>query len=346
MPRTRSIAWAQLKVGLLAIAALALAALLIFLVGGQGGFPWQQYRLKTRFANVMGLKSGAIVRVAGVQVGKVDYVEFAGAEVEVGLVINEAMQGRITTDSRATIGSLSLLGEPVIDVSPASTGTPLQDGAMIPSGRTPGQLADVAEGARQGLEEATKLVADIRAGKGTVGKLFTDEALYREINAFVSAAEDVTAALNSNRGTLGRLINDPKAGAALEASLEHMREITGRISRGEGSLGRLMADPAFAQSLQGTTANLEAVTAQIRRGEGTLGKLVTDEALYTRLDSLSARLDAAARQLSEGEGTAGRLLRDKQLYENMNGTVNEVRALVGDIRRDPKKYLNVKVSLF
>jgi hypothetical protein len=30
----------------------------------------------------------------------------------------------------------------------------------------------------------------------------------------------------------------------------------------------------------------------------------------------------------------------------MNGTVNEVRALMSDIRKDPKKYLNVKVSLF
>jgi hypothetical protein len=30
----------------------------------------------------------------------------------------------------------------------------------------------------------------------------------------------------------------------------------------------------------------------------------------------------------------------------MNRTVNDVRALVADIRRDPKKFLNVKVSVF
>ena len=34
------------------------------------------------------------------------------------------------------------------------------------------------------------------------------------------------------------------------------------------------------------------------------------------------------------------------LYENMSATVTELRQLVSDIRKDPKKYLNVKVSLF
>ena len=48
----------------------------------------------------------------------------------------------------------------------------------------------------------------------------------------------------------------------------------------------------------------------------------------------------------QGEGTAGQLLHDKQLYENMNGAVTELHSLVKDIRADPKKYLNVRVSIF
>ena len=30
----------------------------------------------------------------------------------------------------------------------------------------------------------------------------------------------------------------------------------------------------------------------------------------------------------------------------MNGTVSEMRALIAEIKKDPKKYLNVKVSIF
>ena len=50
--------------------------------------------------------------------------------------------------------------------------------------------------------------------------------------------------------------------------------------------------------------------------------------------------------MSEGQGTAGQLLKDKQLYENMNGAVTDLRTLVADIRKDPKKFLNLKVSIF
>jgi len=40
------------------------------------------------------------------------------------------------------------------------------------------------------------------------------------------------------------------------------------------------------------------------------------------------------------------LLKDKRLYENMNGAVNDMRELLTAIKKDPKKYLNVKVSIF
>ena len=46
MPRTRSLAWAELKFGIIAVFAIAMAAVLIFAVGGGGGFFWQNYPLK------------------------------------------------------------------------------------------------------------------------------------------------------------------------------------------------------------------------------------------------------------------------------------------------------------
>jgi hypothetical protein len=52
MPRTRSLAWAELKIGILTIVALVAAGLLVFAVGGEGGFFWQRYPLKARFTNI------------------------------------------------------------------------------------------------------------------------------------------------------------------------------------------------------------------------------------------------------------------------------------------------------
>jgi phospholipid/cholesterol/gamma-HCH transport system substrate-binding protein len=346
MPRTRSLAWSQLKIGTLALLALVLAAVFIYLVGGQGGFFWQQYHLKTRFADIQGLQTGAAVRVAGVTVGAVDAIDFVGPEVEVTLRVSNEMRDKITSESRASIGTLSLLGAPVIDVSPSQKGRPLGDWDFIPSRRPYGQLADVADSATKGLEQATALLRDLRTGKGTVGKLFTDDTLYREITAFTASAEDVIAQLNSQEGTFGRLIHRPEVHDALRASLENLARVTSRLDAGEGSLGKLMTDEAFHRSLTATTASLDELSSKMNRGEGTIGRLVNDPSLFNRLNAVSERLDATLKALNEGQGSAGQLLRDKQLYENMNGAVREMRDLLAEIRKDPKKYLNVKVSIF
>jgi len=346
MPRTRSLAWSELKIGIVTLVALALASVLIFMVSGEGGFFWQRYKLKAIFDNIAGLKEGAPVRVAGVEVGSVKGLEFVGDRVEVVMDVSQENRSRITTSSVASLGSVSLLGEAAVDITASSRGTPIPEWGYVPSGRAAGSISDVATQASRGLEEATRLIADMRAGRGTVGKLFTDDALYAEINRFVDAAEDVARNLREGRGTIGRLSQNPTAAKALEGSLTNLEAITGQMRAGNGSLGQLLNDDGFAKSLSSTTSNLNSLTGRLNRGEGTAGKLVTDEALYNRLNSMSDRLDKVVANLQAGQGTAGQLLQDKQLYENMNGAVGELRQLVKDIRADPKKYLNVRVSLF
>ena len=127
MPRTRSLAWAELKIGLVSIFALFMAALLIFLLSGDGGFFWQRYSLKTVFGNVAGLKEGAPVRVAGVEVGAVTDVQFIGDRVEVLMEVSKEMQPRITSSSVASLGSVSLLGEAAVDITASSQGAPVPE---------------------------------------------------------------------------------------------------------------------------------------------------------------------------------------------------------------------------
>lgn len=346
MPRTRSLAWSELKIGVLTLIAIGVAGTVIFLLSGEGGFFWQRYELHAKFNDVALLKAGAPVRVAGVAVGAVKDMKFDGAEVEVTFYLTKEMQSRVTDQSVAYIGSVSLLGEGALDISPALGGTPIPPGGYVKTKRTPGQLADVAESATQSLKEATLLIKDIRAGKGTVGKLFTDEQLYREIQGFVDAAETVATNLEKGRGTAGKLLNDDAVYTELQASLVNLRTLTDKLNRGEGSLGKLMQDPAFADSVSATAKNLDTLTARLNKGEGTAGKLLTDDSLYKRIDALAARIDTLTKDLSEGKGTAGALLKDQKLYDNLNAAASEMRGLVADIRKDPQKYLRVKVSLF
>jgi phospholipid/cholesterol/gamma-HCH transport system substrate-binding protein len=346
MPRTHSLAWAELKFGIISVFALVMAGLLIFAVGGGGGMPWQNYSLKTRFGNVAGLMAGSPVRVAGVQVGTVDQVILGGDGVEVWFDVKDEFRPLVTNKSIAVLGTISLLGEGAVDITSGIGGTPIPEWGYVPSGIAEGSIAQLTTEATAGLNEAKLLVADIRAGKGTVGKLFTDDSIYREFDGFVKAAERVARSVSEGKGTMGRLANDPKMYNELEASLANLNAITSGLRKGEGSLGQLMNDPALAKSLNQTSSNLETMTGRLNRGEGTAGKLLTDDALYKRLDTMTARLDTVLQQLNDGQGTVGQLLHDKQLYENMNGTVSEMKALIAEIKKDPKKYLNVKVSIF
>jgi phospholipid/cholesterol/gamma-HCH transport system substrate-binding protein len=346
MPRTRSLAWSQLKIGVLIITAVAIFVLTVVMLTGGRGFFWQRYNLKARFTNVAGLKPGSPVRLAGVDVGEVDDVNLVGDQVDVLFQVNKTYRDRITTDSNAKLGSVSLLGESAVDISPSGTGTPIPEWGYVPQGKTPAQLSDITDSANEGVTELTGLIHDIRIGRGTVGKLMTDEQLYTDLNRFVLAANELTDGIKQGRGTIGRLTTDPRAANALEASLKNIEDMTRQLNAGEGSLGKLLHDDSFSRSLNSATSNLDTLVAKLNRGEGTAGKLMTDPAVFNQLNSVTQRLDQLVASLNQGDGTAGRLLKDKQLYENMNAAVADVRTLIANINKDPRKYLNIRVSVF
>jgi phospholipid/cholesterol/gamma-HCH transport system substrate-binding protein len=338
--------WAELKLGLIGVVAMGLTVVLILAVGGQGGFFWQRYPLKARFETVQGLKTGAVVRLNGKEIGKVTSVEFSGPEIEVAMTVSKSTRALVTTNSRAVVGSLSLLGEPIIDITASREGAPLGDWGYVTTGEAGGMLGSLASTATKGLNNASDLIADVRAGRGTVGKFVTDDAVYAELRRFLSSASRVTESIEKGKGTLGQLTTDKAAYEALKASLENLRALTDRLDKSHGTLSRLMNDDATINALDGTLKNLEAVTGRMARGEGTAGKFFADRALYDRLDSLTVKMDRVVSDLNAGKGTAGLFLHDDQLYQNINKTVLDVRALIADVRKDPKKFLQMTFHLF
>ena len=346
MPRTRSLAWSELKIGIAGVVSLGLLATVILAVGGDGGYFWQRYPLKARFDNVMGLKEGAVVRLSGKEIGSVMAVEFSGAQVEVHFEVLREMRPVLTTEAEAVIGSLSLLGEPIIDISTPGGGTPLEDWAYVRTRHSSGPIGDVTTAASDTLAEIDRVLVQVRSGEGTLGRILTDDALYNEMQAFMRAAANVTRSLEAGQGTLGGLLKDPVAYQSMKASLDNLQVMTTRINQGQGALGRLLSDDAMGQALATASDNMAQVTGRLTRGEGTAGKLLTDQQLYDRLNGMADTVNELTSGLKAGQGTAGQLLRDQQLYENMNRAAVELRDLLADIRKDPRKYLRVNVSIF
>jgi hypothetical protein len=74
-----------------------------------------------RVDDVQGLKTGAAVRLNGMEVGKVTSIAFAGVQVDVARTVSKRVRHLVTSDSEPAIGSLSLLGEPIIEIRAAAS---------------------------------------------------------------------------------------------------------------------------------------------------------------------------------------------------------------------------------
>jgi phospholipid/cholesterol/gamma-HCH transport system substrate-binding protein len=349
MDRSKALTWTELRVRLVVIASLVILAATVLYIGGGGGTPWaRMYTVRALMSDVNGLKPGAPVRLGGVEVGTVSRVELApGNEgmVEVAMKLDRRVQGRITTNSRAALGSLGLLGEKAVDLTSRAGGAALEDGAYLSAaGEDPfkGLLSDASDS----TAHLKRIMSRLDAGEGLFGKALRDEELYTRMIDVSVRLQNVLTRLESDHGPLGRLVNDGDMSRRMAASVRSLEAVTSRLDKGEGTLGVLAQDPDMARELRSLTASLSGVAEQLKQGKGTAGRLLQDEALYEKLDRVSARIDQAVAKLDEGQGTAGRLLNDAQLYENLDATARDLSGLIQDVRRDPKKYLRVKVSLF
>ena len=349
MDRSKALTWTELRVGLVVIASLAILAATVLYIGGGGGTPWsRKYTVRALMSDVNGLKPGAPVRLGGVEVGAVSRVELAPGDegmVEVAMKLDRRVQGRITTTSQAALGSLGLLGEKAIDVAAGPGGAPLEDGAYL-SSATQDPFKGLMADASDSTAHLKRILSRLDAGEGLFGKALRDEELYARMVDVSVRLQNVLTRLESDRGPLGRLVNDEDMSKRMADSVRSLAAVASRVEKGEGTLGALAQDPEMARELKSLTASLSAVANQLKQGKGTAGHLLQDEALYDKLDRISTRLDQAVAKLDEGQGTAGRLLNDAQLYENLDATARDMRSLIQDIRRDPQKYLRVKVSLF
>ena len=381
MPRsTKTVSLNQLRVGIFVLVSIVI---LIFLIlnasGGLNPFA-KKLHLKARFADANGLREGSEVRLAGVRVGKVDKItllppstEPNAPRVEALMVIDANIDGRpanerIRTDSTAQQGSPSLLGnEMLINIGAGSAlGQPVTDYYTLPSSsaNTVNDFAtsgtEVAQRLSKLSEQLSGIVKDVQEGKGTVGRLFSDEALYNNLNATVREADEVMRLIRSGNGSAGRFVNDPALyNNANEIALQ-LKTIAADLRAGRGTAGKLLTNDELynrinrtAERLDRSVDQINGMIAEINEGRGTLGKLIKDEQIYNdaraaiaRFNTTAERIDNVVAAAQRGEGTLGKLLTDEALYSNVNQLSSESVKLIYDFRQNPKKYLTIKFELF
>jgi phospholipid/cholesterol/gamma-HCH transport system substrate-binding protein len=188
----------------------------------------------------------------------------------------------------------------------------------------------------------------IERGEGILGELtMSPEKGHRTVEllgAFLEHADTILADVRNGKGTIGRLFSDDERGEQLFAELSGMvkagRQVAESLAvdlkREDSMLAALLKDPAGRERLQGAVDSIgqagvavAAIGRDLQDGKGTLGRLLTDEeysrAFLDDLARLSAALRSVADKLDHGQGSAASMINDPDLYRDLENVVRGVR---------------------
>ena len=357
MADRRNVRWSQLKVGLLALAAMAILAVLIFLLTSTGGAFQQYVTVRTYFDDASGTSNTAPVRLNGILIGFVDEIKLSGSKdpsrtVEFVLRIRKEEIRNIPRDSVATINAASLLGDKYVNITRGNSPQHVEAGEEL-RGLAPqdlpelmAQSANVLQTLQNIVKRVDTMIASIDKGQGNLGKLLRDEELYRRLNGVAAESQQLVSDIRTGKGTLSRLLYEDTLYQEVRAPIQRLDAMLADLQRGQGTAGKLLRDPSLFNETERTVAEINQLVKQLNAGKGTAGKLLNNDQLWERLNVLVARLNGTIDKINSGQGTIGQLVVNQQLYEQLNGAARETRQLVQAIRANPKKFLNLKLSLF
>lgn len=354
MAQRKQLTWTELRVGLFVLVSLAVVAVAIFYVTGSG-FWGPKYQLKTFFPEVAGVSNGAPVRLDGVDVGNVLSIRMAprpaGAalaksrNIEVTLRLDKRFQQDILTDSTAKLVTEGLLGNRYVDITRGLTGVPLKDGQEVP-GTAEKSLADVMASMQGLTSDVQSVIADLQSGKGTLGKMLTDDSAYNNLNSVLARSNALVGGVQQGKGTLGKLVTSDELYGKANQTLDSFNGVVADARAGKGTIGKLLTDPSLYDEAKRALQNGNGVIDDVKGGKGSLGKLYTDDTFYDKLKDTSTNLASATAKLNDNTTTAGKLFSDPKLYDNLTGLTGDLRLLIGDFRQNPKKFLRIKVAVF
>lgn len=360
MERSNRIGWAQVRAGVFIFVALVFIAGGVLLMGQKTKMFVPKGKLRVVMEDVAGLKEGAPVWLAGVDVGVVTDIRFSDPrktnEVEIYLQIDNGALKKIGPDSRIAIKTRGLMGEKYLDVTPSQHY--FEQPATVLRGTAVAKLDDVLQKAGTTFDRLNTMVDNMSQGKGTLGRLTTDPALYQNIVKLTAELSDLTITINRGEGTLGRLNRSPEPYNKLISILNRADSTLQDIQASEGTLNKLIYDKELYSKLVlladksiKAADDVHELNRKITSRDSTLGMLINDREFYDKGVSLLTRADNSLKSIEEitarvksGEGTAGKLLSDAELYDRMNRMVGDLNALVQDFREHPRKY--IKFSLF
>lgn len=349
MSAKRKDGFSEAIVGVFMLAVLALLVYFTIIISGVDVIHGKtKVYAAVTFTDVGGLKDKDNVMYRGTKVGVVDRIELSPdalkviVEIDKGVVMREGY--RISVCDLSMLGGHYLLMEEGEGAELDLVTTEFRGETPVDFGRTishaakkideifsSGKLTNIVDRVEVASANLAAMTEDIRAGKGTVGRLLSeDEPLYSDIRSTVSDAKTtmtnlaaVTTNLREGRGTVGKLLSeDETVYNDLRKTLDGAAAVAEKLKGGEGLAGRLLAkDDPLAKEFE------DALNAFRRASESFDARTTLASA-----EKLMDNLNAVAERLRNGEGTLGRLMADDGLYKEVDGLARDVRQVIDNFR--------------
>jgi phospholipid/cholesterol/gamma-HCH transport system substrate-binding protein len=357
MASPKRVRWAQLRVGLLAVAAMTLAAVMIFLLTSNTAFFEGRFHLRTYMEDSAGMADSSPVRLNGILVGNIEKVRLSNDHnpkrtVEIDMSIREGYLSEIPEDSVAGISAANLLGDKYINITKGRSGRHVQPGGELKSQ----DVVDVPQLLAQSATILTSfqsiagrvdgILSLVESGKGNIGKLIKDDELYNRVNATAAEVNQIVHDVRGKQGTISKLIYEDDLYQEIRRPIQKLDVLIGELQAGKGTAGKLLKDEALYSEARQSLTDARTMLDSLNAGKGTAGKLLKDDELYRQVNVIIEKLNNTIAQINQGQGTVGQLVVNRDLYDSLNGATKEAQALIKDMRANPKKFLRIKLALF
>jgi phospholipid/cholesterol/gamma-HCH transport system substrate-binding protein len=137
------------------------------------------------------------------------------------------------------------------------------------------------------MTDVQQTTAKLNSPDNTLGKVLNDKGqMYDRVDDTLARVDDITKGVQAGKGSVGKILTDDSLYNNLNKSVANLNQILADAQAGKGGLGVLLKDPKFAQNLSDTMTQANQLMTGINQGKGTLGKFAADDTAYTNLNKL------------------------------------------------------------
>jgi phospholipid/cholesterol/gamma-HCH transport system substrate-binding protein len=333
------------RAGLFVALGLALAGVVVFLIGKERNLFEKENVYVGAFENVDGLQLDSPVRLGGLQVGRVSSIAFADdledKRIIVKMEISRRFAERIRGDSVARVTGRGVLGDKAIDVSLGTPAKPvIASGGEIPTG-TSGDISSLLKATGEMVDNAVTITRDLRAGVQT----YAGPEVRDDVVAIVKGTRGIIEQIERGRGLLHSLVYDPQLSADAKALLTRASDTAAKldgaagrldglladVKTGPGSLHALIYDKQIAQSVVELGNAADEVATLIHDAktskDGAVYQLVYGDArtVLGDLGKAAADVKLITQKVRDGEGSLGGLINDPTVYEDLKEVLGNVK---------------------